>query len=437
MLRHQATDDGVAGFVVGGVALLLLGHDHGLALGAHHDLVLGQLELAHVDDALVGARGEQRSLVDQVGQVGAGETGRTAGDDGRIDMVAQRHLAHVHLEDLFAPADIRQADHHLAVEAARTQQRRVQNVRTVGGSDDDDAIVHLEAIHLYQQLVEGLLALVVTTAQAGAAMAADGVDLVDEDDARRMLLGLVEHVADTGSAHADEHLDEVGTGNGEERHLGFAGDGLGQQGLAGAGRADHQHAARDTAAQALELARIAKELDQLADLLLGLVAAGDVSEGGLDLVLGQQARLALAEAHRAAATAAATLHLAHEEHEDGDDHQDREAGDQQLGPDALLFGLLALDHDVVVDQVADQAVVLDRRADGLEGIAVATLAGDDIAIHGHSLDLAILDLLDEVRVVQRLWLARAREIVHHGHQYRRDDQPQNQILCHVVQLTTL
>lgn len=34
-------------------------------------------------------------------------------------MVAQRHLAHVHLEDLFAPADIRQADHHLAVEAAR------------------------------------------------------------------------------------------------------------------------------------------------------------------------------------------------------------------------------------------------------------------------------------------------------------------------------
>ncbi len=102
------------------------------------------------------------------------------------------------------------------------------------------------------------------------------------------------------AAHADEHLDEVGTGNGEERHLGFAGDGLGQQGLAGAGRADHQHAARDTAAQALELARIAKELDQLADLLLGLVAAGDVSEGGLDLVLGQQARLALAEAHRAA-----------------------------------------------------------------------------------------------------------------------------------------
>ncbi len=87
-------------------------------------------------------------------------------------MVAQRHLAHVHLEDLFAPADIRQADHHLAVEAARTQQRRVQNVRTVGGSDDDDAIVHLEAIHLHQQLVEGLLALVVTTAQAGAAMAA-------------------------------------------------------------------------------------------------------------------------------------------------------------------------------------------------------------------------------------------------------------------------
>ncbi|MNG98035.1 hypothetical protein D3C79_571620 [compost metagenome] len=234
----------------------------------------------------------------------------------------------MHLEDLLTTTDVRQADHHLAVETTGTQQRRVKHVRTVGGGDDDDAIVHFEAVHLDQQLVEGLLTLVVTTAHAGATVATDGVDFVDEDDARRVFLGLLEHVADTAGTDTDEHLDEVGTGDGEERHLGLTSDGLGQQGLTGTRRANHQHATRDTTTQTLELARIAQEFNQLANLFLGLVATGDVSQGGLDLVFGQQARLALAEAHRPALAACTALHLAHEEHEHGDDHQDRETGDQ-------------------------------------------------------------------------------------------------------------
>jgi len=56
-------------------------------------------------------------------------------------------------------------------------------------------------------------------------MAADRVDLVDEDDAGRVLLALLEHVAHAAGADADEHLDEVRAGDGEERHVGLAGDG--------------------------------------------------------------------------------------------------------------------------------------------------------------------------------------------------------------------
>src|SRR5690606_13535007 len=96
-------------------------------------------------------------------------------------------------------------------------------------------------------------------AEPGAAMTADGIYLVDEDDAWRILLGLVKHIAHAACADANEHLDEIGTGNREERHIRFAGDGPGKQGLAGAGRADQQHAARNLAAEALELLRIAQE----------------------------------------------------------------------------------------------------------------------------------------------------------------------------------
>src|SRR3546814_20805769 len=100
------------------------------------------------------------------------------------------------------------------------------------------------------------------------------------------------------------------------------------QRLAGARRADQQTALRDLAAEALELLRVAQELDDLLQLLLGLVSAGDVVEGDATDLLGQQARLRLAEAD---GLAAAPLHLAHEEAPHADQHQHGQPGDHQAG----------------------------------------------------------------------------------------------------------
>ncbi len=60
----------------------------------------------------------------------------------------------------------------------------------------------VEPVHLREHLVERLLALVVTAAEPGAALAADGVDLVDEDDGRRLLARRLEQVADPAGADA-------------------------------------------------------------------------------------------------------------------------------------------------------------------------------------------------------------------------------------------
>ena len=120
-----------------------------------------------------------------------------------------------------------------------------------------------------------------------------------------MLLGLVEHVPDTGRTDADEHLDEIGTRDREERHLGLAGDRPRQQRLAGARRADHEHALGNLAAEPLELARVLEEIDDFDDLLLGLLDTRNVSERHGDLVFAEQPRPALAERHRAAAAARA------------------------------------------------------------------------------------------------------------------------------------
>ncbi len=72
----------------------------------------------------------------------------------------------------------------------------------------------------------------------------------------------------------------------EERHIGFAGDGARQQSLTGAGRANQQRAFWDFAAEALELAGVLQEFDDLAEFFLGFIDARDVLERDASLGLG-------------------------------------------------------------------------------------------------------------------------------------------------------
>ena len=286
-----------------------------------------------VELILVLARGQQGRLVDQILQVGAREAGRATRDHIEIDVGPERHLLGVNLQDAQSALDIGPRNHDAPVEASRPQQRRVEHVGPVGGGDENDAVVGLEAVHLDQQLVEGLLALVVAAAQARPAVSSHGIDLVDEHDAGRVLLALLEQVAHAAGAHAHEHLDEVRAGNREERHARLARDGAREQGLARAGRPHHEHALGNAAAQAGELLGVLEEGDDLLDLVLGLFDAGHVGESDLLLVLGQQPRLGLAEAH---GLAAAHLQLAHEQQKDHRDHDDGQPGDQHLLPEAAL-----------------------------------------------------------------------------------------------------
>src|SRR5256885_10247695 len=120
-----------------------------------------------------------------------------------------------------------------------------------------------------------------STAETGAAMPSDCVDFIDEDDARRVLLALFEQVAYAARAHAYEHFDKVRTRNRKERHVRFARDRSRQQRLAGAGRADQEHALRDASAQLLELLRLTQKFDNFLQLFLGFIHARHIFERDL------------------------------------------------------------------------------------------------------------------------------------------------------------
>ena len=254
------------------------------------------------DRILVLARRQQRRLVDQVAQLGADQARRLGGDALEVDVRRQRHVPGVHLENRGSARPVGTLDDDAAVEAARSQQRLVEHVGAVGRGQHDDALARVEAVHLGQDLVQRLLALVVAAElRAAAARAADGVQLVDEDDRGRRLTRLLEQVAHARGADADDHLDELGGAQAEERHARLPGNRPRQQRLARSRRTDEQHALRHGAAEALVLRGVLQEVDDLDQLVLGLVDAGHVVEGDRRLLLAVALGAAAAEAEQPAA----------------------------------------------------------------------------------------------------------------------------------------
>src|SRR4051794_34164990 len=109
-----------------------------------------------------------------------------------------------------------------------------------------------------------------------AARLAEGVELVEEDDAAAHFAGLCEQVADPAGTDADILLDEVGAARVVERNACLGGDRARQHRLAGARRAVEHDAARNAGAELVEPFGRAQELDGLRELELRLLDTRDV-----------------------------------------------------------------------------------------------------------------------------------------------------------------
>ena len=189
---------------------------------------------------------------------------------------------------------VRHRDVDQLVEAAGAQQRRVEERRPVGRADHDDALQLLEPVHLGEEGVDHALG-DRRLADPAAAARRERVDLVDEDDRRGDLAGAGEQPAHLLLALAVPLGEQVARLRRDEVGLGLAGDGLGQQRLAGAGRAVEQEAlGRADAEPAERLGVLERQLDALAQRLLRLVEPADVVPADvrdLDHDLAHRARL--------------------------------------------------------------------------------------------------------------------------------------------------
>ena len=299
---------------------------------------------------------QQSGLVHQVFKVCTGEAGSTLCNGLEVNIVRQRLTACMDLEYGLPALYIGHADIDLTVKTTRAQQRVIENIRAVCCRHDYDALVIAETVHLNKQLVECLLALIVSAAEAGAALAADGVDLVDEYDSRSDLLCLVEQVAHTRCADADIKLNKVGTGNGQKLHARFACNRFCEQGLTCSRGAYKQNALGYSCAHLGKRFRILEEFDKLLKLCLFLIGACNVVKRLSVFLFAAESRPGLAEFHCAACASAALCSLHHDdpEHHEADEQDIRD----KLQPPRRLNGLdlIILDYALVVllvDKVAE------------------------------------------------------------------------------------
>ena len=253
--------------------------DAALFLRTCNNLDHGSFQILLRDGGFAVPRSKQCALVQQIRKIGAGKAGGRLCDGGQIDIVCQRLFACVDLQYLRSSAPVRRADIDLPVEPSGTKQGGVENILAVGRRDDDHALVCREAVHFHEQLVERLLALVVTAAKPCAALTAHRVDLVNEYNSGRNTLGLIEQVAHTACTDAYIKLDKIGAGNGQKRDVCLTGDSSCQQRLAGARRADQQNALGDLRAKLSEFIRVAQEFYDFGKLFLFLIRACNVLKG--------------------------------------------------------------------------------------------------------------------------------------------------------------
>ena len=264
-----------------------------------------------------------------------------------------------------------------------------------------------------------------TAAEPCSTQPAHCVDLVDEDDARRMLLALLKEISHTRGSDPDEHFDEVRPADAEERNPCFSRDGLGQQRFSRAGWAHDQNALGDPTAQLLKPAGILEEFDDLHDLFFRLVDSGDVGKRDFFSLFGQQPGPTLPERER---LVPADLHLPHQEEPQANKQNEGSPREQEVDVPRILVRRFGFNLDISFPEHLHHVRILSRI--GPDAGPVLQDRADMVSLDDDLGDLAFIQLSHEVAENDLLFrgMGRDAEQVEQQDHEQTHDHPEQQIL---------
>ena len=158
------TNDGVPNLVIRHHLLFIVLKHTAFFLKTCHNSLNRLTEVLLFNTLALGSGRQKRRFVHQIGQVGTSETAGGLGDTVEVNLFGKFHLLGVDLKNGFPTGEIRAIHQNLSIETTRSQQSSIENFRLVRGRQNNHWLVLSgETIHLGEQLVQGLLPLVIAT----------------------------------------------------------------------------------------------------------------------------------------------------------------------------------------------------------------------------------------------------------------------------------
>mmetsp|Transcript_5693 Transcript_5693/g.8374 ORF Transcript_5693/g.8374 Transcript_5693/m.8374 type:complete len:286 (+) Transcript_5693:880-1737(+) len=249
-----------------------------LLLESNLDAIHGRVNFFPSHSRLILPGSGDGCLVHQVLQLGTTETRSSSGNRFKINIGLDWLATSVHAQDSSTALEIGKIDCDLTIESSRAEKCVIKNVKPVRGSNGDNTRIAIETIHFDQNLIQCLLTLIVTSSESCSALTSNGIDFINEDDTRGVLLGLVKHITHTRSSNSNEHLHEFGTRNGDEWHTGLSSNSLGEEGLTGTRGSVKDNTTRNAASILSVSLRLLQEVNYLSELELGSVTSSNLVE---------------------------------------------------------------------------------------------------------------------------------------------------------------
>jgi hypothetical protein len=164
--------------VVGNQLFLLQLRVSALLFKTDHNSVDGSINLFPADGGLSGTGGRNCSFIHQVLKLSSRESRGSAGDSFKINIRLKGLSTRVDTQDAGTSLKVGKIDSDLTIKTARTEQRLIQNINTIGGGDSDNTRVSIETIHLYKDLIDSLFTFIVSSSISSSALTTDGINLI-------------------------------------------------------------------------------------------------------------------------------------------------------------------------------------------------------------------------------------------------------------------
>ena len=209
-ILQKGGHNGMARFMVSREFSFFIAHPVALSFRTVGNFFRCLFQICHGNGFSVIPGCQKGCFIQHIGQVGAGKSRYFLGNGRQVHIRFQRFVSCMDTENGDTASEVRTAYYYAAVKTTGAQEGRVQDIRTVGSCQSNDAFIGTETVHFYQELVQCLFPFIMSAAQSASALTAYGIDFIDKYDAGRIFLCLGEEITHAGRTDTYEHFYKIG-----------------------------------------------------------------------------------------------------------------------------------------------------------------------------------------------------------------------------------